>query len=342
MSQVTSAASVRSYVLRGVTPVPVTVRAEVVRGELPGMVFEGMYDVEARSRVRCAMKAAGYEVPRSHVRVTAEPLSLRKVDEGLDLPVAVAVLVASGQAPASVAEGLALVGALGLDGRVLPVRGTVVMADAARREGLGLACGEGSRALGLPGTVPVASLDWASARAERGLPEGLPAAVRAAAEGGRGVLLVGVADSARDLCGSVARALADALPEMTGEQRAEVSQIHDAADKDAPAGRPVVCPPLGASVAAIVGGGRPVTPGAATLATHGVLDLGDLRERGERCVAALARPRAEGRVTLVRADGVVTMPAAFLPVAFCPREGEGAREFASIACERLGMDLVGV
>lgn len=342
MGQVAGVASVRSYVLRGVTPVPVTVRAEVLKGELPGMTFEGMHDVEARSRVRCAMRAMGYEVPRALVRVTAEPLWLRKIDEGLDLPIAVAVLIASGQVPTAVAQILAFAGALGLDGRVLPVRGTVAMAKAARGEGLRLACGEGSRALGLPGTISVEALDWSGFSAAERLPEGLSTAIREAAERRHGVLLVGDKGRVRDLCGIVARALSEALPKMDAEQREEVAAIHDAAGLDAPVGRPVICPPQEASLAALVGGGRPVMPGAATLAANGVLNLGDLRERGERCLDVLAEARAEGKVTLVRVDGMVTMPASFLPVAFCPSGGEKVRGFAEATSERLGMDLVSV
>ena len=111
--------------LRGVEAVPVTVEVSV-SGGIPGLSIVGMPDtsvLEARSRVRCAMKACGYKIPRLHVTVNLAPAEIRKTGTAFDLPIAVAVLAATGQIPHESLSKLLFVGELALDGSVCPPRG---------------------------------------------------------------------------------------------------------------------------------------------------------------------------------------------------------------------------
>ena len=90
-----------------------------VSGGIPGLSIVGMPDtsvLEARSRVRCAMKACGYKIPRLHVTVNLAPAEIRKTGTAFDLPIAVAVLAATGQIPHESLSKLLFVGELALDG----------------------------------------------------------------------------------------------------------------------------------------------------------------------------------------------------------------------------------
>ena len=132
--------------LRGVEAGLVKVEVSV-SGGLPGLDIVGMPDsavLEARSRVRCALRESHFETPREHVTINLAPSDVRKTGTAYDLPIAVAVLVATSQLPPSVAEGLLFVGELGLDGSVCAVRGDVAYAMLAHELGLGLVVSAGS------------------------------------------------------------------------------------------------------------------------------------------------------------------------------------------------------
>ena len=128
-------AVVRAASLHGVEPDVVEVEVSLSNG-LPGLDIVGMPDssvLEARARVRCALKASGFRLPREHVTINLAPSELRKTGTAYDLPIAVAILVATAQLPPEVARGLLFVGELGLDGSVCPVRGDMAYALLAPR-----------------------------------------------------------------------------------------------------------------------------------------------------------------------------------------------------------------
>ncbi|MEZ5116267.1 MAG: YifB family Mg chelatase-like AAA ATPase [Candidatus Nanopelagicales bacterium] len=124
-------------VVLGVEGHLVEIEAHVGQG-LPGMTIVGLPDTavgEARDRARTAVLSSGAEWPGTRITVGLSPAALHKRGSGLDLGIAVAVLAATGQVPAAAAERCVMVGELGLDGRVRPVRGAVVAAVAAHRAG---------------------------------------------------------------------------------------------------------------------------------------------------------------------------------------------------------------
>ena len=119
--------SVRGACLRGVEAFPVTVEV-ALSGGIPGIHLIGMPDssvLEARQRIRNALRASGYTLPRQSVTVNLAPGDVRKTGTGLDLPIAVGILAASGQIPLNGLEDVLLVGELTLDGDVSPVKGEV-------------------------------------------------------------------------------------------------------------------------------------------------------------------------------------------------------------------------
>jgi magnesium chelatase family protein len=128
-------ASIPSAVLVGVDGKPVSVEVHVSNG-LPGFTVVGLPDTavrESRDRVRAALLSSGLPWPLRRVTVNLAPSGMKKGGAGLDLPIAVGVLVASGVIDPQLVDGLAFVGELGLDGSLRGVPGTVALADALSR-----------------------------------------------------------------------------------------------------------------------------------------------------------------------------------------------------------------
>ena len=133
-------ATVRTAALQGVTARPVKVEVSS-SGGIPGLDIVGMPDtavLEARSRVRCALRSSNFELPRAHITINLAPGGMRKTGTAFDLPIAVAILIATGQLPPSVADDTLFAGELALDGSVCPVRGDMAYALLAKDQGLRL------------------------------------------------------------------------------------------------------------------------------------------------------------------------------------------------------------
>ena len=152
--------SVQSATLHGVEAVPVEVEVAISSG-LPGFSIVGMPDAaiqEARERIRAAIRACDLAMPNEKVVVNLAPGSLKKSGTGFDLPIAVALLAASGQIDASAFKDGLLVGELSLDGSIRPVPGLLAYAVCARKLGLTMICADAQEML-----VPLEGLKQASA-----------------------------------------------------------------------------------------------------------------------------------------------------------------------------------
>jgi magnesium chelatase family protein len=350
-------AVVETATLVGVEAVPVEVQADVSSG-LPSFSIVGLGDaavLEARERVRSAIRASGLEFPAGRVTVNLAPAPLRKHGTGFDLPIAVALLAATRQIPPDVAAGHAVVGELALDGTVRHVDGLLAHALAARRRGLGLLgpAGDSAEMAGLPdvdyagveGLRALTRRDFARIAPRKAAIEsrvsgpdladvvGHPQAKRAlmvAAAGGHNVLMVGPPGSGKTM---LARRLPGILPPLAPAERLETALVHSVAGLDpgpALSGiRPFRAPHHTCSIAGLVGGGGPPRPGEVSLAHNGVLFLDEFAEFAPAALQALRQPMEDGRLTLVRAEARVTYPAAFVLVAAmnpCPCGYHGDRE----------------
>ncbi len=141
-------AAIPSAVLIGVDGKQVSVEVHVSNG-LPGFTVVGLPDAavrESRDRVRAAFLSSGLAWPLRRVTVNLAPSGMRKGGAGLDLPIAIGVLVAAGELDAGAVDGTAFVGELGLDGSLRGVPGTVVLAEALGRYRLVVAADSGREA----------------------------------------------------------------------------------------------------------------------------------------------------------------------------------------------------
>jgi magnesium chelatase family protein len=137
-------ASVASATLSGAVGRPVSVEVHVSNG-LPGFTIVGLPDAavrEARDRVRAAVLSSGLAWPLRRVTVNLAPSGMRKGGAGLDLPIAVGLLVATGELPPGCTEGLAFCGELGLNGSLRHVPGMIALADASAPLGLVVPLGD--------------------------------------------------------------------------------------------------------------------------------------------------------------------------------------------------------
>ena len=133
---------VSTAIVRGIESIPIRVEADVTDG-MPVFEMVGFLSAEvreARERVRTALKNSGFRLPPSHITVNLSPADLRKQGNYFDLPIALSVLAAAGFVRMDELENKIFIGELGLDGKIRPVNGTLVLAECRDKKG---SCAEG-------------------------------------------------------------------------------------------------------------------------------------------------------------------------------------------------------
>ena len=340
-------ATIAAATLLGVDGHPVTVEVHVSNG-LPSFRVVGLPDAscrEACARVRAALLSSGLSWPLQRVTVNLAPSGVRKIGAGLDLAIAVGLLVATEQVPAHTSDGIAFIAELGLDGTLRPVPGIVPLVDAVTTPGVAVPPASAAEAVlvGRHHVLTAANLaelaailrDEASWRpppdpqpdpptaAEPDLRDvrGQPAArfaLEVAAAGGHHLLLVGPPGAGKTM---LATRLPGLLPRLSGAEALEVTRVHSAAGVALPATGLVRRPPFraphhGASAVSLVGGGSAtLRPGEISLAHRGVLFLDELGEFAPTVLDARRQPLEEGVIRVSRAHAKATLPARFLLVA---------------------------
>ncbi len=309
---------------------------------------------ESRERVRAALLSSGYAFPAGRITVNLAPVELSKQGGRFDLPIALALLRASGQVSAPADPPLECYGELGLGGELKAVSGLflaalhaqvaqhALLAPYANRREIALsghrragaapdlrtAAALASQLLGshqgvvseigpsLSAPDPQSAVPAQAALADVAGQHQAKRALLIAAAGGHSLLMVGPPGTGKSM---LAARLPGLLPPLSEAEALEVASIASVAGHIPESAcwlqRPFRAPHHSASASAIVGGGHPIRPGEVSLAHHGVLFLDELPEFDRRVLEALREPLETGTITIARTEARLTLPARFQLVA---------------------------
>lgn len=341
---------VKSYsaAVNGMEVTTVTIEVSIVPG---GMYhFTGLGDEavkEGRNRIAAALQCNGYLFPRKDTTVNMAPADLRKEGSSFDLPLAMALLAADEKIDGTNLASYMMVGELGLDGRLQPVKGALPIAIRARAEHFkGLIVPKANEreaavvnnleVYGMENIMQVISfitgqqhfspmvidtrkefyeqqynfdLDYADVKGQ----ENVKRALEVAAAGGHNLIMIGPPGSGKSM---MAKRLPSILPPLSLAESLETTQIHSVAGKLSKnssliSQRPFRSPHHTISEAALVGGGINPMPGEISLAHNGILFADELPEFSKHTLEVLRQPLEDRVITISRAKYSVEYPCNF-------------------------------
>ena len=336
----------------GLEAVHVTIEVNISRGTLLHM--SGLVDTAVREsidRIKAALSNNGFRFPVADITINMAPADIKKEGSAYDLTPAIAVLAANAKVSTEMLNDYMLVGELGLDGRLLPVRGALPMAITARAmkfKGM-IVPTQNVREAAVVNNLQVYGMDSlldvirffndgpifeptvVDTRKEfyeqqahfdcdfedvRGQ-ESVKRALEVAAAGGHNLIMIGPPGSGKSM---MAKRLPSILPPLSLSESLETTQIHSVAgklsrDTSLISQRPFRSPHHTVSQVALVGGGNNPQPGEISLAHNGVLFLDELPEFSRSVLEVLRQPLEDRTITISRAKYNVMYPCSFMFVA---------------------------
>lgn len=338
--------------VNGLEVTTVTVEVSITRGVLYHLTGLGDAAVkESHDRIAAALLNNGYKFPVADITANLSPADLKKEGSGFDLPLAIAILAVDGKMQADRLADYMLVGELGLDGQLRPVKGALPIAIKARAEHFkGLIVPKANEheaavvdkldVYGMNNILEVVNflngssssepcvvdtrrefyarqyqfdLDFSDVRGQ----ENVKRALEVAAAGGHNLIMIGPPGSGKSM---MAKRLPSILPPLSLSESLETTQIHSIAGKIGKgegliSQRPFRSPHHTISEVALVGGGQSPLPGEISLAHNGVLFADELPEFNKHTLEVLRQPLEDRQITISRAKYTVTYPCSFMFVA---------------------------
>jgi magnesium chelatase family protein len=338
--------------VNGLEATTVTIEVSITRGtfyHLTGLADEAVR--ESHDRIAAALLNNGFKFPVADITVNMAPADIRKEGSGYDLPLAIGILAANGNIKSEHLDEYMIIGELGLDGRLQPVRGALPIAIKARAEHykglivpkqniheaavvnninvygmenivdvIGFLNGEKSFEPTIIDTRKVFyeqqsqfEFDFADVRGQ----ESVKRALEVAAAGGHNLAMIGPPGSGKSM---MAKRLSSILPPLSLSESLETTQIHSVAGKlgknmSLISIRPFRSPHHTISQVALVGGGINPQPGEISLAHNGVLFADELPEFSKSTLEVLRQPLEDRKITISRAKYTVEFPCSFMFVA---------------------------
>lgn len=339
-----SFAKIYTRALLGLHAPLIEVEVHVSQG-LPSLTIVGLAEAavrESKDRVRSAIINSGFQFPNKRLTINLAPADLPKDGSRLDLPIALGILIASGQLPENITDDFEFVGELALDGNLRPVSGTLSIAMACQKAGHRLMLSQQNAAeaaqlprievfaashlkqvcqhflqqqLILPSKAQLKNkiqdyaLDLADVKGQLRPRR----ALEIAAAGGHSILFRGPPGTGKTL---LASRLPSILPPLSAEEGLEVASIYSIANHQHEFGqRPFRAPHHTASAVALVGGGSQPRPGEITLSHLGVLFLDELPEFDRKVLEVLRQPLESKQIVISRASRQICFPANFQLIA---------------------------
>ena len=338
--------------VQGIDAYIVTIEASTSRGIRFFLV--GLPDSavkESHERIVSAFQVNGYKFPSCQIIINMAPADIRKEGAAYDLPLAVGIMASVGELSTSMLDDYVIMGEMGLDGTLQPVKGALSMAIKARNEGFrgiilpaqnapeatvidGLevyGAGNIREVVDLLNSTPghiqplvrhddtknprqeYSGVDFADVKGQ----DSVKRAIEVAASGSHNLIMIGPPGSGKSM---MARALPSILPPLTKEESIETTRIHSVAGFTGHGatlitGRPFRHPHHTITNVALTGGGANAQPGEISLAHNGVLYLDELPEFNRSALEVLRQPLEDRTIVISRAKYRVEYPASFMLVA---------------------------